>query len=139
MKLNLIRDDQDTFSGYLNVNVVREGLDLNKHVDDGECEEIRAHLIVNLLPGPQVEPFLNHLTGKLAHKGVLTLSVPEIAVIAYHYTYGNINLVKFNELTYPSQCFFDSGGLVDFFESRGFKVLNKRIHDFMFYLTVERP
>jgi hypothetical protein len=137
MKINLIKSDDDKLSGYTNVNVAQTGLDL-KDICAAECSEIRAHNIINAVPPPQAEPLLNHILSKLAHKGIFNLAAPEASVVAYSYARGDLTLAQFNQLIHSGQSSFTADSLCEFFQAKGFKVLNKRIHEFHVYLTVER-
>ena len=158
MKVNLLLDNpHDVRSGYLNLDpfapepdshgrIRCEIVNLNKLVDAGEAEEIVAHDIIGYFPPKQIDEILDNWLSKLAHKGTLTLSAVDFREVS-HKTLGNIITIdQINSLVYGDQrqpwefrkSAFTLPLLITMFESRGFRIMSKRIQDHKAVVTVYR-
>lgn len=147
MKLNLLLNNPGGVrSGYLNL----EGeavTNLDDVADANEVTEIIALDVLCYFPNHLADQVLNHWLGKLAHGATITLGQPDIREIARAVLNRTIDLNVANELLYGSQQ--APGGerrnvltmdqLVAVLESKGLKVLRKRIQDHRCVVVAQRP
>lgn len=139
MKLNLIRDIIYELTGYTTVKANFNNLDALS-VDDGEAEEIRVVNILTLYNSIYAEKLVSHWARKLKHGGKLTVINPDIMDISLAINSGAISLATANQLLYNEQMSCISLTIVeDFFVAAGLNILTKRINDYHFTITGERP
>lgn len=146
MKLNLhMESPGDERSGYVNIDA-SQSADIDGFVDDGEASEIVALDVLDYFPGPDVDDILNKWLKKLAHGGVLTLSVVDLREVSRAILAGSISLVDANELLFGKQekdwqfkkSAFTLSQLAEVLETLGYKVLAKRVQNFRAVVTVQR-
>lgn len=154
VKVNLlINRPDDVRSGYLNLDPAatpesRDGrvhtdLGILAEVDAGECQELVAHDILDAFPIDRVDAVLGIWLSKLAHKGRLSLSVPDLREVSRAYLAGGLTAEQANLLLhgdhYRRQCSFSIQQLCDVLSSKGYKIVTAKVANFHAILTVERP
>lgn len=139
MKLNLIRDKNQELTGYTTVSSQFDNLD-TLLVDDGEAEEIRAVGVLSLYISVDAEKVVNHWIRKLKHGGKLTVICPDIFDISLAINSGAMSIATANQLLYNEQRSCVSLTIVeDMFVATGLNIITKRINDYHFTITGERP
>lgn len=159
MKLNLLIDNPDDVrSGYVNIDPFAEPCDphgrvkgalhdLGHTVDDGEASEIVANDVLDYHPGAVLDDVLNNWLKKLARGGTLTVSTVDVREVARLVWFGNVDINEANNLLHGEQkkewqlrkVSLSLPHLVEVLEAKGFKVLQKRIHNLRAVVTVQRP
>lgn len=158
-KVNLLIDNPaGVLSGYDNIDPFTPDDDkfgrikgdisnLNHEVDDGEVEEILAYGILNYYGGAHVDAILSNWVSKLAHGGMLTVSCVDLRSVCREYLSGSLPIEDANQILYGTHSepwdFRKSVFSIDIVEqvlrNKGLKILSKRLHKTLMYITCERP
>lgn len=113
MKVNLLIESKDFLKGYLNIDPfpqleqpkVYEGdvSNLDKFIDQGEAEEIRAFHILSYFEANRIDDILLHWINKLALDGTLTIvdiDIREVSRKLYNCEY---DISTANDIIYGKQ------------------------------------
>jgi hypothetical protein len=154
MKLNLTLGGTPK-NGYLNIDPYFEAEgktkadlgNLNEYVDDNECSQILALDILEYLPVPVADQILNHWISKLAHNGQLILSATNVRQVCKCIINKSLPLDVSNELLYGSQRYdwevkrgmVDIERLTSALQSKGLRILSKRLNGLQMCVVAERP
>jgi hypothetical protein len=113
MKINLLIESKDFLKGYLNIDPfpqleqpqVYEGdvSNIDKYVDNGEAEEIRAFHILSYFEANRVDDILLHWISKLALDGVLTLVDIDLREISRKLYNAEFDISAANDIIYGKQ------------------------------------
>jgi len=104
MKLNI--SFNENISGYRNVNILKESVDLGNL--DGvcgpsECREIIVS-VLNYIPHNSLENVIRHLESRLRHGGKLVLLFNDVESLIRKYSIGEIDEIELNILLYGAGC-----------------------------------
>tara|TARA_Y100000310_G_C20361908_1_gene659402 strand:+ start:281 stop:727 length:447 start_codon:yes stop_codon:yes gene_type:complete len=148
MKINILIGGADK-NGYLNISALKdlEIRNLDEYVDNAECFEIIAEDIVDYMPKQELSKVLDNWVGKLRHQGMIVIGGTDVYEVCKMFAQEALSLeelnnlmhgeqsqgwdVRLNQLTLQQMC--------NELESRGLKVLKKRINGFKFSVEAERP
>ena len=148
MKINILIGGADK-NGYLNISALKdlEIRNLDEYVDNAECFEIIAEDIVDYMPKQELSKVLDNCVGKLRHQGMIVIGGTDVYEGCKMFAQEALSLeelnnlmhgeqsqgwdVRLNQLTLQQMC--------NELESRGLKVLKKRINGFKFSVEAERP
>lgn len=112
MKLNLLINQKHLAKdGYLNIDptalpeeapLIVEGNPtiLEKHVEDGEAEEIIAINVIDYVAHTKVFDVLKQWAGKLGHKGKLTVGFTDIFSVSRRFYIGQIDKKEIANILY---------------------------------------
>lgn len=158
MRLNLLSNcPGGVRSGYVNVDPhAPEGdphgrvacpLDSLSLCETNEASEIIAAGVLDRFPTHQVDAVLDHWISRLAHGGVLTVSVGDAREAARNFLSGFWNLDSFNAAVHGEQdgpgrsvqCCLTAEVLAGVMESRGLRVLGVKVEGGVAVVSGERP
>jgi len=156
MKVNLLIDNGNVLSGYLNLDpcmmevgdarIKTDISNLDEYVDDNECEEIRVHEILTYFDSNKVDNMLNNWISKLRKNGTIYISDIDLDESYKAYIRGDINLLKLNELLFGGQdrkwnlrkCGLNIISLEEALKSKGLKITKKYFEDYNFVIEAQR-
>lgn len=119
---------------------------LDSICDNGECEEIIAHDVIQYLPVNKVVETITHWVGKLAHKGIIRISADDCYEICRNFTRYNITLLECNTALYgrysekpylQKRAQFTLKGLTELLVQLGLKITKKRLDQTTMKMEVE--
>lgn len=157
VKLNLLLNGEDVLSGYINVDPyvdddkqgkVQATLDnLDEFVDDAEAVEIRAVDILDFFPYEKSDALVNHWIKKLAHGGKLIIGVVELVEVAKGICNYSLDVDQANLFLHGEQKFdwqnrkanFTLSQIATYLESKGLKILKKRVSNYRCIVEAQRP
>jgi hypothetical protein len=155
MKVNLLLNSNDIRSGWVNVDpfategdgkVYANFHNLDEVLCDAEATEFQALNIMNYIPIPNVQDTILHWISKIRRGGTLSLGGLDIDLMAKAIVRKDIDLVMTNALLFGSQdnplshkknC-LSIGWTVELLQSNGFKILEKRLESFHYFVKAER-
>ena len=147
MKVLLTIDDQ-SLNGYRKISPINgeNPLFLDRWIDDGECYEIIVDGILDYVPFEQLQNYVTGLSKKLAKNGKLIVVGTDALEIAHSYFSGIIDTPQYNKLVYGEkrhswefkQGMLQLEELCELFKSLNLKIINKRLYNFKYSITVER-
>lgn len=162
MKLNLLMYSNTLLGGYTNIDPYPnlEGSqqtfteekqqgdvqNLDWIVDDGECDEIIATDIIDFVNIPQKQQIIQNWAKKVKIGGKLTIGGTDVVSVSKALHQSNISLEEAGYLLYgdPNFPFGNRRGclsldfMVNFLESIGFRILNKRTIQYTYAVVAER-
>lgn len=156
MKVNLLIDNPNVLSGYLNLDpcVMEPGdariksdiSNLDNYVDDNECEEIRAHEVLTYFDSNKVDAILDNWIKKLRINGIIHICDVDMEEAYKGYKRGDFELLKLNEILFGGQdrkwnlrkCGLTITALEDAFKAKGLKVTKKYFQDYNFVIEGKR-
>lgn len=156
MKVNLLLSGDGPRSGFLNIDPFAPPDDalktrgdicnLDEYVDDAECDELIALDVLDFLPSPELDNVLDNWIRKIRHGGTIVIGGVDIREVANGLIRQELTLEQANKLLYGTQTApFDYRKasltlqkLVEIFQARGFKILQKRVSDFFYHVKAER-
>ena len=137
MKLNISFNEQ--MSGYRNINILNESVNLGK-LDDicgpAECIEIVVS-VLNYIPHNSLLDVVKHLESRLRHGGRLIIIFNQLDAIIRKYSMGEIDEEKLNVLLYGAghKSVFSSEYIVNLLS---IKLTSAKIDDEKVTLIAER-
>lgn len=156
MKVNLTIDDPNCLNGYLNLDpFIREAgsskvkcdvMNIDEHIDNGECTELRAYNVLTYYDSNKVDTILNNWTLKLRKNGVLHISDIDINRVFKAFNRGEINLSSLNTLIFGAQtknwelrkCGLNMEILCEALKGKGLEIIEKTYHQFNFIIKAKR-
>ena len=159
MKINVVCDDKWVLPNYVNINAFSNGLPdnmkqfctvtkddfrnyLSKHVDDGECDEIRLWHAFCGMSLSEVPGALKLCVSKLKHGGVLSITAYDIIEIAKSTFNVNITLEELQPLLFNNglnKCCVQLAAIEQQMMQFGLIVEAKRIYEYQFSIKGKRP
>jgi hypothetical protein len=144
----LITIDDNTLNDYQKISPLNgdNPLFLDKYLDDGECQEIILDGIIDYVPIEHTQQYVTSLAKKLKIGGKLIIIGIDALEVAQSYYNGIINTIQFNKLTFGEKRHtweFKQGlvqleELCELLKSLNLKIINKRLYNFKYSITVER-
>jgi hypothetical protein len=157
MKINLLLADNSPRSGYTNIDPlappndplrkVGDFGDLNEHVDNAECDELVANDVLDFLPAHQIDEVLNHWVSKIRHGGTITVGGLDLREVARGLVKHELGIDDANLLIYGAQqaawqhrrSATTIQNVLAAMASRGLRPLKKRVENYFYIITMERP
>ena len=172
MKLNITIGGKDILNGYLNIdpthnapqikiltksnitdniandNVLKADIrNLDKHVEDAECEEIIINHVCDFLEMQDALSAIKHWSGKLRHKGSITLIGSDAYEICKAFLNGESNILEFNqkmhgEFSAPwdvKMSHFTMESACEALAALGLEISTKRINKYSYIVKAVRP
>lgn len=144
MKIHLTTNSEKILDNYLNLlpivkqetdNVKQcDPLNLDKYVDNGECEEILIQDILACFPHNMIYYVLDKWLSKLSIGGKIIVVENDIDIIVNQYNNGMINSEEINKLLFGDKSIgiaktscFSMFTVKDFFENKGLKIMKVKI------------
>ena len=136
MKINI---GEDELSGYLNFDpelITTSGIaeHLDSLVEDAEAQEIICTKALQLLPNSEAIETLDYLVSKLRIKGKIIISEVDTYELARLYVFSQIDLQVFNQVIHGIEktvkTSLTMAGICDYLESKGLKIMKKRINGY---------
>lgn len=122
-------------------------LEIASLLDDNECDEIVVDNILEFIPFARINEYLSLLVSKLRHGGKLHIHGLDANEVNKAYYGGMITLEQYNNMIFGSKthawAFFQSitniYEITQVLKSAGLKILNKRLPNFHYSISAERP
>jgi len=153
MKINLLRNSNQTMSGYLNIDILPgenkvqgDIANLDNLVDDASCYEIVARNILEYVPHTEIPQVVGHWVKKLSHGGKITINTTDLRSIVKSVAREALTIQETLELLFgKNSTVFDgkksamtAHTLSALLEANGLKVTNKAIDSYEISITAER-
>ena len=121
--------------------------DIDKYVDNNEATEIVLDNILGYIPVHNIQPYINKVIGKLAHKGQLIVNDIDALQVVKDYYYGQISIVDFNNLLYGGkthswdfkQSCVTLNEISHYINQAGLRTIQKRLPHLHYSIIAERP
>lgn len=154
VKINLLRNSNQTMSGYLNIDIfpgenkVQGDIsNLNNLVDDASCYEIVARNVLEYIPHQEIPQVVAHWVQKLSHGGKIIINTTDLKSVSKSIIRDNITPSETLEILYGKQLnaldckksAVTTQILSALLESNGLKIINKCIDSYELSITAERP
>jgi hypothetical protein len=159
MKINLLIEQPNILSGYLNISpvLINEKIlkgqpdKLDDFVEDNECKEIIASYITDYYPSSKIGPMIDHWIAKLRHGGQLIMEGIDLEEISRgflsHQLKSNTtssNLQNMNDVLYgdeklKKQSMLTCGDLAGALKQCGLKIIRSSINNYRYSITAIRP
>jgi hypothetical protein len=156
VKINLLINNNSVRNGFINVDPFavpgdgKVGGDVGNldHVAcDAECDEIVADDILDYIPNDVSGDTLLNWIGKLRHGGTLTIGGVDLREVSRMFTRQEIDVSEANAVLYGRQRLpleyrkstSTIQHVINMLESKGLKILNKRIEGAYYSVTARRP
>jgi DNA-binding Xre family transcriptional regulator len=143
MKLHIHLNQQE-LSGFKNINVATENIDLG-NLDSicgaAECTEIVIKDILRFMGYEQVSLVINHLASRLRHGGKMTLIFPDINSILRTYNNGEISEKDLNSILFNNgvRSCFSYGYIKKILDALNLNILKINISTQQVIIISERP
>lgn len=111
-------------------------------VDDGEINEIEAFDVLDLFPEAVAGKVLSNWIAKLAHKGQITLSCPDLIIVAKLVSLRGMSISKANEILYGDgsrKAAYSNEVLETTLKELGLNILKSRTSECRVVIVAERP
>jgi hypothetical protein len=156
MKVNLLYGNGQILQNCLNINPfleeeqdnLRRGdiKNLDKFVDDGEVDELIVTNVLEYFQPNKVVEILNHWLKKLAINGKIIIGFTDCYFVCKKLINFEITLAEFNDLIHGAQNkpneyrrgSISMANVINFFNSVGYKILQKRIDGDNYIITAQR-
>lgn len=147
MKL-LLNNTKIGLSGYLHVSPANgdNPIDLDRYVDNNECQEIICDEIINYIPITELYKYIVKLETKIAHYGKLIINSVDSKEITKLYFNDVIDTLTYNNIVYGTrtntwefkQSVICLDEITSIFNSLNLKILSKKINGYNFIIVGER-
>jgi hypothetical protein len=122
-------------------------LNLDEYIDTNECEEIVVEDVLESLPHNSIATYISHLATKLRHGGQITISGSDTNEINKAYYISAISLTEYNQFVFGTkasawhfkQSSTNLNEVTNLLKSAGLKIIHKRLPNFHYSVTAERP
>lgn len=162
MKLNLLMYSDNVLAGYRNIDpypkfqseqtfsAEKETGDvqnLDRLVDDGECEEIVALDIIDFVASNLKHQVIDNWIKKLAHGGKLTIGGHDLYSTAKALIVGTLSLDDSRSILYGDSTFafgnrrtlFEVNEIVELLKSKGLVIASKHLQNNKYVISAVRP
>lgn len=157
MKINLLLSDNSPRSGFVNIDpyapsgdplrTIGDVTNLDEHCEDAECDELVALDIIDYVPALELDSVLLHWLKKIRHGGSITLGGVDMREVSRAFVAQKISLEDANILFYGAQSApwqyrkstLTLQKLIELLESKGLKIVQKRINHFSYSVKAVRP
>jgi len=157
-KVNLIYGAGDIMETHVNINPFAEKADgisvirgdvtnLNKNVDDGELNELRALDVINYVEIDKVEGTINNWCQKIRLGGKIIIGGLDLMEVCKSFSEYKSDLTEVNILLHGSQekpylirrSSFTALGLSEYLQSKfNFKIIKKRVNGYRMIVEARR-
>lgn len=157
MKIHLHQNPTEELNGYTNIclgddvdggEITNRNNELDAVVDSAEAMEIVADNVLEFIPIAELMPFLEHVIGKLRHKGTLIITGVDAYTVAKDYVSYKLSIEEFNFLLHGNQCnerdvkmtTLTLHGMVSFLSKQcGLKIIGQQLEEYNYVIEVQRP
>jgi hypothetical protein len=120
---------------------------LDHYVCDAECEELIALDVIDFLPSNELDTVIDNWIRKLRHGGSITVGGVDMREVARGLVNQTLTMDRANILLYGAQrqpyeyrkSTLTMQKLLAVFQTRGLKVIQKRLVNYYYHVKAERP
>jgi len=155
LKINFLRNQPDILGGYANVDPLATGQDdriqldyanIDSICEDAEATEILARDVLDFVDPLKSETIINHWIKKLRKGGQIVIGGVDLEEVAHQVINASLNIAQANQILRGdwSQPFnirrsnVTLETMADFLQSKGLKILHRRISNHHYSITAER-
>ncbi len=156
MKINLTLAEDSPRSGFKNIDpyaplghplrTIGDVANLDEYCEDAECEELVALDVIDYMPALQLDNILSHWLKKIRHGGTIAIGGIDMREVSRAFVSQKLSLEDANLLFYGAQrapwqyrkSTLTLQKVIDLLESKGLKILQKRINEYSYMVKAER-